>query len=365
MGSVWGHSIKVSLFGESHGAAIGCVIDGLPPGVTVDFAAVDAQMARRAPGRYRFSTPRRESDRYEVLSGLFHGCTTGAPLAVVIRNENTRSEDYCQDVLRPGHADYTAWVKFKGFADFRGGGHFSGRLTAPLVFAGAVVRQILGEQGIVLGSRILRIYDVEDEAMAAEEIPALPPDAFPVKSPGAKERMQRAIEAAGEAGDSVGGVAECVALNVPAGLGEPFFHSLESHLAALMFSVPAVKGVEFGDGFALAGMLGSRANDPMFWEDATGACTEAGAGAVKFDSNHNGGINGGIANGQPLVCRVAVKPTPSVRLVQKTVDIRRGESVETALQGRHDPCIVPRALPVLEAVMALGIYDLFVHSRKG
>ncbi|MCL1917763.1 MAG: chorismate synthase [Peptococcaceae bacterium] len=347
MGSVWGHKINISLFGESHGAAIGCVIDGLPSGLAIDFDAVDAQMARRAPGRSPLSTLRKETDRYEVLSGILNGKTTGAPLAVMIRNEDTKSQDYNPDILRPGHADYTAMTKYKGYADYRGGGHFSGRLTAPVVFAGAIVRQILAQQGIVIGARIYRIYDVTDEETAPDDVLDLLPDSFPVKNPEAKERMQQAILRAKSDGDSVGGIVECVAIHVPAGLGDPFFHSMESRLASLMFSIPAVKGVEFGDGFALAQMTGSQAGDGLSLQE----------GKICFASNHNGGINGGIANGQPLVCRVAVKPTPSIQKIQKTVNVMKGETVSVTVKGRHDPCIVPRALPVVEAMMAIGVYD--------
>jgi chorismate synthase len=327
--------------------AIGCVIDGLPPGAAIDFAEVDARMDRRAPGRSPLATSRTESDSYEILSGMMNGKTTGAPLAVIIRNENAKSQDYNPDILRPGHADYTALIKYKGFGDYRGGGHFSGRLTAPVVFAGAVIRQILAQKGIAIGARIYKIFDIADEEMPAPDILGLSQDSFPVKDPEAKAKMQEAILQAKNEGDSLGGVVECVAVNVAAGLGEPFFHSVESRLASLMFSIPAIKGVEFGDGFALAQMKGSQASDALYMEN----------GEICFSANHNGGINGGITNGQPLVCRVAVKPTPTIQKTQKTVNVAKGETVSVTVRGRHDPCIVPRALPVIEAVFAIGLYD--------
>jgi chorismate synthase len=347
MSSIWGHKVKVSLFGESHGPAIGCVIDGLPAGLAIDFSLVDAQMLKRAPGQSPLSSSRSERDQYEVLSGVFDGHTTGAPLAAIIRNEDVDSGEYEPEILRPGHADYTAYIKYKGFSDHRGGGHFSGRLTAPVVFAGAIVRQILAQKNIVIGSRIFSIFNILDEEMPASEILQLPQDLFPVKNPFSKEEMQRAILVAKSEGDSLGGVVECVVGNLPIGLGEPFFHSIESNLSALLFSIPAVKAVEFGDGFAISQLRGSQANDSMYYKDES----------IHFTSNHNGGIIGGITNGQPLVCRVAVKPTPSIGAPQTTVNVKKAETVVNSFKGRHDPCIVPRALPVIESVLALGLYD--------
>ena len=324
--NTWGHNIRLSIFGESHGAAVGITIDGLPPGLPLDFDFINAEMARRAPGRSELATARLESDEVEILSGIFEGKATGTPLCAVIGNNNTRSGDYEPSLLRPGHADYAGLVKYRGFSDYRGGGHFSGRLTAPLVFAGAVAKLALVRFGVKIEANILKIAGEADE-----------------------NAMRQAVLNAKEAGDSVGGVIECVAENVPAGLGEPFFGSVESELAALLFSIPAVKGVEFGDGFAMADMAGSEANDAFYMDGAL----------IKTRTNHNGGINGGITNGMPIVFRVAVKPTPSIALEQNTVNAAAVQNAKIKVSGRHDPCIVYRALPVVEAVGALVLLDAF------
>lgn len=330
--NTWGRNIKLSLWGESHGPAIGAVLEGLPAGFLVNWEAVDRDMARRAPGG-ELATPRKETDRYEILSGMFEGRATGAPLCAVIRNENTRSGDYTRSVPRPGHADYTSWIKYKGFGDYRGGGRFSGRLTAPLVWAGALAKQVLAERhGVKITARAARIEGESDP-----------------------EAQRAAIAAAQAEGDSVGGVIECAATGVPPGAGEPFFGSLESEIAALLFSVPAVKGVEFGDGFAMAAMRGSQANDGMRMEHDK----------IVFDTNHNGGILGGISNGQPLTVRAAVKPTPSIAKEQTTVDWDAGQTVTHRVQGRHDPCIVPRAVPVVEACVALALWDALILTDGG
>lgn len=322
--NVWGHNIKLTIFGESHGPAIGAVLDGLPPGFAVDWEEVSREMARRAPGG-ELATPRKETDQVEILSGLFEGVTTAAPICAVIRNENTRSGDYTPSIPRPGHADLTSYIKYKGHGDYRGGGRFSGRLTAPLVWAGAIAKQILRDtHGIEITARIHSVHGVTGEEDARVE-----------------------ILAAKEQGDSVGGVIECEARGVPPGLGEPFFASLESEIAALLFSIPAVKGVEFGDGFRMAQMYGSESNDPMSME----------GDKIIFSTNHNGGILGGISTGQPIVVRAAVKPTPSIARPQTTVDIQTGQTVTHSIKGRHDPCIVPRAVPVVEACVALCLFD--------
>ena len=355
MSSSWGTKCKISLFGESHGPAIGVVMDGLPAGVEIDYEEILRQMRRRAPGRDELSTPRREEDVPRILSGVYEDKTTGAPLCAVIDNRNTRSGDYAnlKNRPRPGHADFTGFVRYDGFNDPRGGGHFSGRITAPLVFCGALVRQILRRQGIVVGGHIAAIAGVEDRrfdpvSVAPEELEGLQAMALPLLDPGVEGAMRSAVAAAREAGDSVGGLVECAVCGLPAGVGNPFFDSLESVLAHLLFSIPAVKGVEFGDGFSLAGMRGSGANDPY--------CIEAGR--VRTRTNHNGGILGGITNGMPVVFRVAVKPTPSIAREQTTVLL--GEMVETtiSIEGRHDPCIAQRALPVVEAAAALAVYEL-------
>lgn len=330
--NTWGRNLRLTLWGESHGPAIGVVLDGLPPGFEPDWDAVDREMARRAPGNDPTATPRKETDRYEVLSGLFENSTTGAPLCAVIRNENTRSGDYTPNIPRPGHADYTSYIKYKGYGDYRGGGRFSGRLTAPLVWAGAIVKQILTSRfGIEITARAALIHGEGDSAAQREAILTAKAD-----------------------GDSVGGIIECVATGVPAGAGEPFFGSLESDIAALLFSVPAVKGVEFGDGFRMAEMYGSQANDAM----------SAREGKITFRTNHNGGILGGITNGQPVVVRAAIKPTPSIGKEQETVDLNIVQTVRHSVKGRHDPCIVPRAIPVVEACVALVLMDTLLYMDK-
>lgn len=350
MANTWGNALRLSIFGESHGEAVGITVDGLPSGEEIDLGAVAREMARRAPGG-ALATARREPDAVEVLSGLYKGRTTGFPLCGVIRNRDARSSDY-DTRLRPGHADMTALLKYGGHADMRGGGHFSGRLTAPLVFAGALAKQVLARRGVVVYGRIAAIGGIPDA-----EIPCTPEAYrdvsgrdFPVYSPDAGARMRDEILRAKQEGDSVGGVAGAAAFGVPAGLGEPFFRSVESEIASMLFSVPAVKGVEFGEGFRLAAMRGSDANDEIYAKD----------GALKTRSNHNGGILGGITSGMPVVVHAAIKPTPSIAKAQATVDGKTMQPVELKLQGRHDPCIVPRAVPVIEAAVALCILDLLL-----
>ena len=353
MSDMFGEKLKIALFGESHGAGIGAVVSGLPAGFEIDFDAISREMARRAPGQNDFSTPRRETDEAEVLSGVFNGRTTGTALAFLIRNRNTRSGDYQPELPRPGHADYTAQVKYGGYQDYRGGGHFSGRLTAPLVWAGALAKQLLAQKGVSLAAHIARIGAVEDtrftkpDAAALEALLQMP---FPVLDPSVEQPMRDEVASAKAALDSVGGVIECAAVGLPAGLGDPFFDSVESRLSHLLFSIPAIKGVEFGDGFGLAAMRGSEANDPFRME----------GGRVVTATNRNGGINGGITNGMPLVFRVACKPTPSIAQSQQTVNLKTGEDAELSVVGRHDPCIVPRAVPVVEACTALCLLDLLL-----
>lgn len=355
MSSTWGSKCKISIFGESHGPAIGVVMDGLPAGWEIDYEEILRQMRRRAPGRDELSTPRKEEDVPRILSGVYEDKTTGAPLCAVIENRNTRSGDYAnlKNRPRPGHADFTGFVRYDGFNDPRGGGHFSGRITAPLVFCGAVIRQLLRQRGITVGGHIAAIAGVEDRRfdpvrIGANELERLGTMSLPLLDGSVEASMRGAVAAAKEAGDSVGGVVECAVCGLPAGVGNPFFDSLESVLAHLLFSIPAVKGVEFGDGFGLTAMRGSGANDSY--------CIEQGQ--VRTRTNHNGGILGGISNGMPVVFRVAVKPTPSIAREQTTVLL--GEKIETtiAIEGRHDPCIVQRALPVVEAAAALAVYEL-------
>ena len=354
MSSTYGEKIKISVFGESHGGGIGVVIDGLPAGEAIDFDAVLAQMARRAPGRDKTATPRKESDLPRVLSGMLGDVLTGAPLCAVIENTNTRSQDY-GDLLakpRPGHSDYTAYIKYHGANDIRGGGHFSGRITAPLVFAGAVCRQLLERRGIQIAAHIQSVGSIHDKPFDPVAVPSalikrLSASFFALIDESAEEAVRAEIEAARLAQDSVGGTIECAVTGLPAGVGEPMFDGLEGAIAKAVFGVPAVKGIEFGAGFALAAMRGSRANDAFCYDN----------GHVVTETNHCGGILGGIANGMPLIFRCAVKPTPSISQPQKTVDLQTGENTVLTIHGRHDPCIVPRAVPVIEAVTALAIIN--------
>ncbi len=354
MSSTYGEKIKISVFGESHGGGIGVVIDGLPADEAIDFDAVLAQMARRAPGRDKTATPRKESDLPRVLSGMLGDVLTGAPLCAVIENTNTRSQDY-GDLLakpRPGHSDYTAYIKYHGANDIRGGGHFSGRITAPLVFAGAVCRQLLERRGIQIAAHIQSVGSIHDKPFDPVAVPSalikrLSASSFALIDESAEEAVRAEIEAARLAQDSVGGTIECAVTGLPAGVGEPMFDGLEGAIAKAVFGVPAVKGIEFGAGFALAAMRGSRANDAFCYQN----------GHVVTETNHCGGILGGIANGMPLIFRCAVKPTPSISQPQKTVDLQTGENTVLTIHGRHDPCIVPRAVPVIEAVTALAIIN--------
>ena len=354
MSSTYGEKIKISVFGESHGGGIGVVIDGLPAGEAIDFDAVLAQMARRAPGRDKTATPRKESDTPRVLSGMLGGVLTGAPLCAVIENTNTRSQDY-GDLLakpRPGHSDYTAYIKYHGANDIRGGGHFSGRITAPLVFAGAVCRQLLERRGIQIAAHIQSVGSIHDKPFDPVAVPSalikrLSASSFALIDESAEGPVRAEIEAARLAQDSVGGTIECAVTGLPAGVGEPMFDGLEGAIAKAVFGVPAVKGIEFGAGFALAAMRGSRANDAFCYQN----------GHVVTETNHCGGILGGITNGMPLIFRCAVKPTPSISQPQNTVDLQTGENTVLTIHGRHDPCIVPRAVPVIEAVTALAIIN--------
>lgn len=355
MSGVWGNNIKLSIFGESHGKAIGINIDGLEPGIELDLDYINKEMERRAPGKSKLTTSRREEDNFQILSGYFNGRTTGTPLCAIIYNTNQHSKDYekTKNLMRPSHGDFTGYVKYKGFNDYRGGGHFSGRITAPLVFAGAVCKQILEKRGIIIGSHISSIEKLEDKNFDMVEIDdeglkSLRGNPFPVIDEKMGSKMKDIIIKAREEGDSVGGIIETAIINLPVGIGDPFFDSVESTLAQLLFSIPAVKGVEFGAGFHITKLKGSQANDEYYMD----------GGKVKTYSNNNGGVVGGITNGMPLVFRVAIKPTPSISKTQRTVDIESGKNTELQITGRHDPCIVPRALPVIEAAAAIAILDL-------
>ena len=349
MKNTFGQSVSVTLFGESHGAEIGAVIDGLAPGLPVDEAFIAAQLSLRRPAG-RISTPRQEADAFRIVSGVFEGRTTGTPLAILIPNADTRSGDYRRGAARPGHADWTARIKYHGFEDYRGGGHFSGRITAALVAAGAVVLPALKNRGVLLGTHIARCAWIDvapfgDLAADRARLSTLP---FAVLDETCGQRMRAAIEAAAAEGDSVGGVLETAVLGLPAGVGEPWFDTLEGVLSHALFSVPAVKAVAFGDGFSLADLKGSEANDPL----------RCGADGIHTLTNRNGGINGGISNGMPLRFRCAVKPTPSIAKPQESVDLAAGENVVLELGGRHDPAIVHRARVVVDSVTALVLCDL-------
>ena len=348
MKNTYGTSVCVTLFGESHGRMIGAVLDGLAPGIPVDEELIARQLEKRRPSG-RISTARREQDPFEIVSGVFEGKTTGTPLTILIPNEDTRSGDYRRGALRPGHADFTAHVKYHGFEDYRGGGHFSGRITAALVAAGAVAMVALQAKGIRIGTHILRCAGIRDADFTDPEgqIDLLNGMNFAVLDAAKGEEMRRAVEKAAEAGDSVGGVLETMVTGLPAGVGEPWFDTLESQLAHALFSIPAVKGVEFGDGFALADMRGSEANDAFALRE----------GRIVTRTNHNGGINGGISNGMPVCFRCAVKPTPSIALSQESVDAEGTREEILTLQGRHDPAIVHRARVVADSVTALVLCD--------
>lgn len=322
MSGMWGNNLKISIFGESHGAAVGITVCGLPSGLEIDTGFIKSELLRRAGGHDEFSTTRLEADEFNILSGIFNGKASGTPICCVIPNTNTRSKDYdkIKDCMRPSHADYTAYVKHGGNNDYRGGGHFSGRITAALVVAGAMAKTYLKSMGISVGG-IIVTDDLDNRILKA------------------KER-----------GDSVGGTVEIEIRGVRAGVGQPFFDSVESVISHLMFSVPGVKGVEFGAGFALADMTGSEANDEFYVEN----------GKVMTRTNNSGGINGGITNGMPIVARVAFRPTPSISVEQNTIDISKMENIRYSVKGRHDPCIARRAVVVAESAAAIGIADLLL-----
>ncbi|QGU93984.1 chorismate synthase [Clostridium bovifaecis] len=355
MSGVWGNKIKYSIFGESHGKSIGIIIDGLPSGIDLDLEEIDREMRRRAPGKNKLTTARNEKDEFEIQSGYFNGKTTGTPLCIMIKNSDQHSRDYekTKNLLRPAHADYTGFIKYSGFNDYRGGGHFSGRLTAPIVFAGAVAKQILREKGIIIGSHIKSIGSIEEDYfddinIKEELLNRLANKEFPTMDEEKALKMKDEILKCKEKMDSIGGVVEGAILNLPPGIGSPFFNSVESTISSLLFSIPAVKGVEFGAGFNISKMKGSEANDEFYIED----------GNIKTYTNNNGGILGGITNGMPIVFRVAFKPTPSIAKEQKTVELVSKENTTIKIQGRHDPCIVQRAVPIVEAAAAIGILEL-------
>ena len=353
MSSSIGENLRLTIFGESHGRAIGMTLEGIPAGLKLDMGELQRFLDRRAPGRSETATPRREEDRPIFLSGLKGDTLSGSPLTAVIPNGDTRSGDYdaLRTLPRPGHADYTAQVKYFGHQDPAGGGHFSGRLTAPLCIAGGVCLQLLAGEGVRVISRIAAIGTVADEGTLSA---STADKAFPTVSEARAKEMIEAIRAAKEAGDSLGGVIECQVLGLPAGLGDPIFGGMENRIAALVFGIPAIKGVEFGAGFAASAMRGSEHNDPFILAE----------GRVATATNHAGGILGGITTGMPLVFRAAVKPTPSIAMAQHTLDLSSGQETILRVGGRPDPCIVPRAVPCVEAAAAIAVADALLGRRK-
>ncbi|MGN1348058.1 MAG: chorismate synthase [Acutalibacteraceae bacterium] len=353
MSSSYGENIKVTVFGQSHSPAIGVTLEGIPAGNMIDMNELEKFLDRRAPGKNAYSTPRKEADKPEFLCGVVGDITCGAPITAIIRNTNTRSSDYSllKRIPRPGHADYTAQIKYNGFQDYAGGGHFSGRLTAPLCIAGGICKQLLQKEGIEIITRIYSIGPVKDKgeltASTAEKD-------FPVINDAQGEKMRDYIAEKRALGDSVGGIVECVVSGLPSGLGDPMFGGMENRIAGIVFGIPAVKGLEFGAGFEAAHMTGSENNDSFCLID----------GEIKTETNNCGGILGGITNSMPLNFKVAFKPTPSISMPQKSVDISKNEETELKVQGRHDPCIVPRAVPCVEACAAIAIYDALLSRRK-
>lgn len=351
MKNTYGKSLSVTIFGESHGDYIGAVIDGIAPGIKIDSEYIEKKLSARRPYG-SISTARVEKDNYSIISGAFNGFTTGTPLTVLIPNENTSSRDYSKqkDLPRPSHADYSARCKYHGFEDYRGGGHFSGRITAALVLAGAIIGSALEEKGIKIGTHIKALHGIYDRDFEnySEDVKALSEKQFPALSPESEKKMMAEIESARAKGDSVGGILESVILGLPAGVGEPWFDSVESEISHILFSVGGIKGVEFGDGFMLADMLGSEANDAFCMKD----------GRVSTKTNRNGGINGGITNGEPIIVRCAVKPTPSIYKEQDTVNLSEMKDEKLSIAGRHDPCIVHRVRAVVDAVLNIAVADM-------
>ena len=361
MSSVWANNLKISIFGESHGPFIGVVLDNLPAGEKIDIDEINFQMQKRAPGNNSFSSERRESDHPEIISGIFNDYTTGAPVCAIIKNQNANSSDYekFKSIPRPGTADYTAFKKFGGYNDFRGGGHLSGRLTAPLVFCGSVCQQILKRKGISVAAHIFSVgkvfdtpfsYDVSKETLKnlrkRTELPVLD---FKIK-----EQIKNEIDFYKSEGDSIGGSIECAVVGVKAGIGDPIFFGIENVISSLIFAIPAVKGIEFGAGFKVSNLTGSENNDQFIVEN----------GQIQTNKNNHGGILGGISSGMPIIFRVAIKPTPSIAIEQTSVDLQKGTPEKLKIAGRHDPCIVPRAVPAVEAVASIAILDLLLGSKK-
>jgi chorismate synthase len=348
--------MRHTIFGESHGPAIGVTLTGVPAGIQLDWEEIRREMARRAPGKSPLSTARKEADEPQILSGYFEGKTTGTPLCAIIQNTDQHSKDYSllKTHPRPGHGDYPGFLRYDGCNDYRGGGHFSGRLTAPLVFAGAVAKQILAQEGITVGAHIRAVAGIQEPGFdevgfAPDLFRSVAEKEFPTLDDEKGAAMQQAILQAKEEGDSVGGIIECAVLGLPAGVGSPDFgENVEGIFAQYLFAVPAVKGVSFGAGFGMASLRGSQCNDPIYIQN----------GEITLGSNVNGGVNGGITNGMPVVCSVAIRPTPSISKEQDTIDLDTWENDKLVIKGRHDPCVVHRAVPVIEAAVALATCEL-------
>lgn len=364
MSSVWGRNIKISIFGESHGFGVGVVLDNLPPGIKLDLDEIKHHMKRRAPGQNAWSTHRKEDDAFEILSGFVNSYTTGTPLCMIIAGKDKKSSDYEKllNLPRPGHADFTGHIRYRGFEDFRGGGHFSGRLTAPLVFAGSIARQILSARGINIAAHIKRIAKIDDKEFDKVKVDdvllnQLKNKKFAVINDKKGDEMKLAIENARCDGDSVGGIIEAAAISLPAGIGSPIFDGVESVISSILFAIPAVKGVEFGSGFEISDMSGSTANDEYTINQKV----------ITTITNNNGGLLGGITNSMPIIVRAAIKPTPSIAAVQNTVNIKTGIAQKIKIEGRHDPCIVPRAVPVVESAIALALLDacMDIQTTRG
>ena len=361
MSSVWANNLKISIFGESHGPFIGVVLDNLPAGEKIDIDEINFQMQKRAPGNNSFSSERRESDHPEIISGIFNGYTTGAPVCAIIKNQDAHSSDYekFKSIPRPGTADYTAFKKFGGYHDFRGGGHLSGRLTSPLVFCGSVCQQILKRKGISVAAHIFSVGKVFDKPfsydVSKETLKNLRKRTeLPVLDSKIKEQIKNEIDFYKSEGDSIGGSIECAVVGVKAGVGDPIFFGIENVISSLIFAIPAIKGIEFGTGFKVSNLAGSENNDQFI----------VGNGQIQTETNNHGGILGGISSGMPIIFRVAIKPTPSIALEQISVNLQKETPEKLKIAGRHDPCIVPRAVPAVEAVASIAILDLLLGSKK-
>jgi chorismate synthase len=360
MGSTWGNQLKISVFGESHGKGVGVVIDGFPAGFPCDLEFIYQEMARRAPGQSSLTTGRKEEDKPIILSGMLDHVTTGAPVCILIQNTDTHSKDYenLKTVPRPSHSDYTGQLRYQGFNDIRGGGHFSGRLTAPVVFAGALCKDFLRKNhNIEIGSHIYSVGGVADQpfdlvSTDRELLSRLQQETLPLIKHEVEEKIRETVEQARIELDSVGGIVECAVVGAEAGIGSPMFQNVESRIASMLYSVPAVKGVEFGLGFALSEKRGSEAND----------CYSKDGGSILTKTNHNGGISGGITTGMPIVVRAAIKPTPSISREQTTLNLETGKEEKLQIHGRHDPCIAMRAPVVIEAAVAIAMMDLYLEA---